>query len=654
MKEVERIAVPPRKKVLRDKADFIAEKICVSELVDNCIDHWTRIGKNKDLEVRIRVIREATAVGCIKPITKFEMKWNMSLPYDKIADVLTLGAHADDAGEVIGLWGQGAKIAMHGIARGWTLTTNDTVRTYSVECPADWIFEENNWDLIIEKDKRLPDAKEETIFASMLLHEKKWKEAKKDEEFYDPHNPDIDTIIRGHLESRYSQYGEIKPRLKLFYNDVEIELIDVQTMSRIKRDYLWLPGFQPHVLKGTITRPTRDPSVFRDLKVSIFVGLHRNPSREDAGVYLFGNGRMFLKASKEAPLYKSYSPKDVRIRVFVFLEGSSQDIPWGIPEKDGLNQEHPVVPELARLIKRSVEAYGQIVTMKTEHLDLYCLEDDIQSLIVKIEPEKKRAEALFQLFEKLRQFNETELRFYYGSFVGGRPILRCMEKQFRDEVSRRMEQAKTNRGWLEFHFWLSEHGTIDPIFKADIGEIRSRLFPPAAVTPPIQKVTEPPTTPSRTSISSPGVTQLLTPTSPPMVLTKKPEVSVPPAPHMPQAPMSLNQQAAPPAPPAAVSSPAQPPRRTFPAHEGVGQNANNPIPVNPPLPKKYSKETLARFDESLRTLGVTIKIIDEDEVMDRVIKAMRKISKELASAKYDTKERIIYRDLLGLKSKGNE
>lgn len=466
------IDATPTKRVLEDSANRISEKACVSELVDNCIDFWTTKGRKKPLEIRIWLQRgKRTADGAT--LIGFKMKWNMAVPEERLGDVVTLGSQSFENEDIIGLWGQGAKVAMHGIARGWRLISTDAESTHVIECPSNWIRDRRNWKL---KSSSTPSSgtKEETVFESTVLHEGKWKEQKVDEEFYDPKEPSLEVALRNYLSGRYSEFGKLGAGVSLFLDDSEIELNSVLDREALKRDFLWIPGYEPHIDTHFIeTPPNEEDEPGRLLTVKIFIGLHSNPEKEQAGAYVYGNNRMFLAAAKGKPLYNDYDPYQTRVRMYVFMEGKSKDIPWGIPEKDGLNREHYILPELAKRIRKSVGAYLEIVKLESTHLALYSLVDDMPTLLQKAKLADSDARAIGALLKRIRELNDKSLRFYSTSKGTGRPTLMCLDKDFRHDIAKLIDMRKEDKiSYAQLHFELAENAIALEDFQRDVAKLR--------------------------------------------------------------------------------------------------------------------------------------------------------------------------------------
>lgn len=504
MKKTRRlIEAVPRKKILREKADAVSVKQCIAELVDNCIDYWIfRYRSTKPrprIEIEMNIERDTSSSREPRPIKSFEMKWNMPIPEDRLEDLVTLGSEPIDQEGIIGLWGQGAKIAMHGLAHGWSLETSDGKKKITIHCPKDWINQETNWNLYADEE-RATEKKDLTIFRTDVLHPDKWREEKLDEEYYDENaNVITEELIMNHLSSRYRLFGKIG--LRLLINGDKIDLIPVTGKKSLVRDYLWMPGFEPHVDDwGSVRLPNG-----RQIKIKIFVGMHRIANRQEAGVYIYGNNRMFLKAAKGAPIWKSYAPKDVNMRIHVFLEGLSRDIPWGIPEKDGLTDTHFTIPFVARYVRQSAEPYSKIVKLKTEDRALYSLVGDVQKLVEKAGYEGEDAQVMKALMSNLRELNENKLQFYSESRArGARYVTECLRKDFRSEIHHLMDRAKQEDDYLIFHLGLAEKALRNKLLLKGIDRL-----PPKAEEPKKEK--EAPTTPDPPDSSTRKATEVTGP-----------------------------------------------------------------------------------------------------------------------------------------------
>jgi hypothetical protein len=446
----------PKKKTLREQADAAPLQRCVAELIDNCIDFWRHsniISKDKPpLNIWLKIDRDQKAKESPKPINHFSMKWNMDIPKDKIENVLRPGSESIDEEGMIGLWGQGAKIAMHGLAHGWILTTIHKKQKIEVTCPSNWIMDEENWKLPYKESDDNKENSDETVFNITKLHPKKWSETKKDEEYFDEYeNITINERISKHISERYGEFGD--HGVSIFINDEPIELIPIISPNSLKRNYLWIPGFEPHVDDWGAISLSGD----RKLKIQIFVGMHRDPNQYEAGVYLYGNGRRFIGAAKKAPLFKSYSPKDVNIRLHVFIDGHARDIPWGIPEKDGLNDTHPTIRTIANYIKKSYEPYSQIVTLEKNQRYLYTLNGPISTLVKTAGYDGNNATTMEKLLKNLREINSEELQFHYVERFSGRHNKpECLNSQFKDEINGILFKAKTDENYLKFHIKLAK------------------------------------------------------------------------------------------------------------------------------------------------------------------------------------------------------
>lgn len=471
----EYVGGPPRKKELRDKVNQIGEKPCICELIDNCIDYWTVTGRQRSLKVDIKIKRDKTAKKTVYPISGILVKWNMPIPRDRLDALVTPGSAEDEREGIIGLWGQGAKLAMHGIARSWTITTYWQGKRYRITCPEDWIHNETEWRLPLDVDDCESTAEGETVFESELLHEDKWKETKRDDEFHELEPVDLDSELRTHLSAKYSQFGRARPKLSLSLNDDDIELIDALSPEILRRDFLWIPGYEPHynMFELDTNRNNEKP---RTLKIKIFVGLHVRSLKEEAGVYLYGNNRLFLSAFKGPPLYKSYAPKDTRIRVHVFLDGYSRDIMWGWPEKDGLNEDHSEIDSLAGMIKTSVEPYNTLVTLTTEHLELYSLEEDATELVNKAGLQGIDATAVRLVLDKVREQNTPRLRLFMTTGGEEVPSLKGLGKAFKKDVNKWITETKEEtRSLVDFHLALAEGAILDDPFKKEVGKMKIRF-----------------------------------------------------------------------------------------------------------------------------------------------------------------------------------
>jgi len=459
--DTETLNAAPTKKTLRDKANTANLKRCFAELIDNCIDFWRAKEKHKEkpLKIDIDISRDQGSNKSPKPIKKVQIEWDLCIPHNYLKPLVTLGESGLEDGNIIGLWGQGAKIGTHGLARGWRITSYDNDKKYIIEVPEDWILREKDWELELKIEKNKSN-KNFTKFETTKLHPEKWKEETQNEDVPSlGRNQPIEHELRDYIGSTYSEFEDIGEGLEIKINDRKLELHSVVNKDTLENEFLWIPGYEPHV-------DIWGPKKFSDgdeLKVNILVGFHRNPSKEKAGVYLYGNARKFLNAHKKSPIYTKYHAEQTRLRIHVFLKGPSDKIPWGIPEKEGLNEDHPSIKDISKWIHQSVEPLLNsriFEDLPTKQMDIYSMRGNLDNLMSKAQEDgnfdDEEKETLIKLIKNLRNIEFEEKYVNQKRKRGSKYRIDCLNKKYQRKTKRLLKSAKKEKNFFKFHLKIAE------------------------------------------------------------------------------------------------------------------------------------------------------------------------------------------------------
>jgi hypothetical protein len=388
--------IVPTKRVIKEPADNTPEHICIAELIDNCLDERTRAKITPPLRIDMKITRDKTSGKKVAPVVGFEMKWNMPINEEDLKALLTPGLSNNTDG-TIGIWGQGAKIATHGLAREWRLTTVDNDRVIEIYIPTDWINDEHSWKVKHAERKRTTEKANETTFVALKLNELKWK----DETYAGDGNYADRNLEYALSEFISSTYGKAASFMQVYLNGNEIELLDETDKEHVIQNYLFVPGYEPHIIHEA------QPIIIdgERYRVSTFIGLHKVADTKSAGVYLYGNGKLFQKSYQGQKMFSRYHSEWTRIRIHMFIEGHPKFIPWGIPAKMYLREDDTrLLPALERIVDRIAKNFSEIVYTPSKQLNMYSSEADIGALLGDTEYSIEIREKMAELFETLREY----------------------------------------------------------------------------------------------------------------------------------------------------------------------------------------------------------------------------------------------------------
>lgn len=324
-------ARPSKRLFLSIIADYdINLSIC--ELIDNCLDVWSRAGKTRNIAINItldtiqqRVIVEDDAGG----VTKSELHY--------IVGPGQTSTKPSD--ETIGIFGVGTKRAVVALSQDIRIKTRFASEgSYEVDFDDAWIQEDDNWYLPVYEIDQLSPGK--TIVELQRLRYQL--------------NDQIIEQLRSHLSAVYG---------KFLLNDLISILLNGTKLNPIFfEEWAYPPHYPPTKYSGKIT--TQDGRV---VGVDVIAGLstQSSPASGEYGVYFYCNDRLIARAMKsfEVGFTKGLAglphPKVSLTRVLIFLKGDARDMPWNSSKSD-ISTKHNVFLAIHDWLVQVVKDYASL------------------------------------------------------------------------------------------------------------------------------------------------------------------------------------------------------------------------------------------------------------------------------------------------------
>lgn len=351
----ERIDAKPKKKIIINKAKRCSFQNAMAEIVDNCIDYWTDIDKKNDLVISINTKNTDSE----NPSTL--ITWNMGIPRERWRPLLTPGEAVHRAGESIGTWGEGFKIAIFSTGRQIDIWTRNPGKDNHIHIPADFL-NRDDWIIDVYKSTGTMNIPENTTM--LRLKGKAFNEIPVD-------TYPLKQFLAITFGTRIKQEQQNGQNIIIKFNEKIIDPITFAAPEDIKRNFSFPPGFEPseHIFH------------IPGLTIKMIIGILHTMDAENYGVYLYGNGRLFASklrneqvgfgGRKNSPIPADH-PLSKRMQIHVFFEGDPENIPWQAPLKDGLMEKHWVIEYVADNIRNYASPYAEfMIKAKTPELTFF-------------------------------------------------------------------------------------------------------------------------------------------------------------------------------------------------------------------------------------------------------------------------------------------
>ncbi|MBC8500598.1 MAG: ATP-binding protein [DPANN group archaeon] len=165
------------------------------------------------------------------------------------------------------------------------------------------------------------------------------------------------SILKNHLQSTYAKF------LKSKLLTIKLGLENLKSLTF--ENWSYPPDFLPHRYHGRIITPDFNP-----VEVEVIAGLSRpisklNPAGGEYGVYFYCNDRLISRALKSYTVGFTTGlagkPHDTisLVKVFVFLKGESQSMPWN-SSKSEVDTKHPVFLAFRSWLVKVVKDYASL------------------------------------------------------------------------------------------------------------------------------------------------------------------------------------------------------------------------------------------------------------------------------------------------------
>jgi len=349
--EISKFGIIPRKRSLLNKALQYTPDLSIFELIDNSLDRWRSRGGNETLDIRLRfdfenenllrIICEDNAGG---------------VPEDRLSEVFRLGEENPE--EVsIGVWGEGLKVAAISLGKEIKFFTRVGGEEGKVlHIGPDW-FENDRWEITCHRSQT--EIRPNSTY--VVIEKVRQNILKDDINGNDPNSllNKIGMVYSQILDEENNNNKKITIRLIVNGDEKIVQSNGFGTMRYLLKNFSYFPGYEPtrHNTEFVI-----DKKYGPSLRCTAIVGLTYEQQRDMCGVSMWGKGRLFELAKKEASVgfgtrgrarIPASHPTIWRLHVWLFFEGPSGLIPWQAPAKHGYNESSPfsgMISEFIQLI----------------------------------------------------------------------------------------------------------------------------------------------------------------------------------------------------------------------------------------------------------------------------------------------------------------
>jgi len=351
----------PSKQILLNKALNCPFENSAKEIIDNCIDYWEELIEfdDKDLNILFEVINTESEEDALVRIS-----WNMGIPEERWEPLVKMGAPQHKKPETIGVWGEGFKIAIFGIGTKIDIYSKLNENVVDIDIPENWLKKED-WNINVFHETKKKLEEDTTVIEIKNIIKNKLKK-----------NFNLSSL----QEELGLTYGTLIKKYAAEGKKISIQLKDKQGLKNIEPKSFGLPeDLEENYAYPPGLEPTEHIFQEYNLDIRMVIGLLPFADSSKAGVYLYGNNRLFERSRKDdyvgfglrenSPI-PAMHPHGQRLQVHIFFTGMPQLIPWAAPLKDGLNIKSAVTTRIAEWVREHGEPYVKFVqkTKKAEIL----------------------------------------------------------------------------------------------------------------------------------------------------------------------------------------------------------------------------------------------------------------------------------------------
>jgi len=335
---IKKLDASPTKRVILNKSLVAEFSDAIVEIIDNAIDFWKEKDYDRDLEVTVNTNK----------VDLIEISWNMGIPEERWEPLVKLGAPQHISTESIGVWGEGLKIALFAMGRKINIYSRLDNETINISYPENWL-DTPSWEILVRKEliKKIPE--DSSLIEIRNLVKKQPYES-----------PIIDRVSKtyGTLMKFEEEAGH---KMKIKINGKEVKRKTWATKEDIEENFAFIPGYEPteHIF-GEV----------EGLQVRMIIGLLAVANKEEAGVYLYGNDRLFAEHLRDESvgfgeransIIPSDHPHGMRFQAHIFFNGLPEKIPWNAPLKYGFNVKSPIADDIQKWIRDHGQYYVYFV-----------------------------------------------------------------------------------------------------------------------------------------------------------------------------------------------------------------------------------------------------------------------------------------------------
>ena len=330
--EVDKVDARPSKRLFLSIIADYDLNLSICELIDNCLDVWSRAGRAKLLRISVSldtIQQTVTVEDDAGGVSRSELHY-------MVGPGQTSTKPSD---ETIGIFGVGTKRAVVALAQDVRIKTRfSSEKTYEVDFDDAWIQEDDNWYLPVHEVDELPPGR--TVVALQRLR-------------YQLTDEVIDQL-RNHLSAVYG---------KFIQNDsITILLNGAKLTPLFFEDWAFPPNYPPTRYTGRVQ--THEG---REVRVDVIAGLstQSSPASGEYGVYFYCNDRLVARALKtfEVGFTRGLAglphPKVSLTRVLVSLKGDARDMPWNSSKSD-INTKQSIFVALHDWLVQVVKDYASL------------------------------------------------------------------------------------------------------------------------------------------------------------------------------------------------------------------------------------------------------------------------------------------------------
>ena len=345
--KIEDLDATPTKDSIRKPANRCPPDLAFCEILDNVLDNF-RQSSNKALNVEM-------AVFTTPNVEEIQIRENSGgIPADRRQAIVQLGQSKQDDGGSIGTWGMGFKIALFSLGEFVQIFSHHKHhQPFCIDFGDRWL-DTKEWDNV-----RVVSVEGEGLEqGSTYVRVRTLSERTVD--FF--RGPKATENIQGLVKHLGMVYGDRIIREKEAGRTVTFSLV-IQGMrypivprprmtdDAVAETFSFPPQFEPAWVRHTFQIGQHI------LEARIMVGIAPKIDGDTGGLWMWGNGRLFLWAWREDPL-GSWNHTFAKLHVYVELRSENpSDIPWEAPLKRGFDKNGLFAEPLRKAIENAVEPY---------------------------------------------------------------------------------------------------------------------------------------------------------------------------------------------------------------------------------------------------------------------------------------------------------